>query len=146
MYKFDNTEEFIQHYGVKGMKWGVRRRYDKFKSKSNAKKLEKKDKKKDKKWEGEAGRKLMDKYGADDALRKEVFSKAAKTLEKMQYATNADSQNLTTRLYAEAINKRLANDPAAKSPSGNKRVKIEIVSANGSLFLKPVVQEKIRKG
>ena len=25
MYEFNNAEEFIQHYGVKGMKWGVRK-------------------------------------------------------------------------------------------------------------------------
>lgn len=142
MYEFDSTEEFIQHYGVKGMKWGIRRSYDKFKSKRNTKKLEKKDKK----WAGKAGSKLMDKYGADDAIRKEVRSKTANALKKMKYASDTDSQNIATMLYAEAINKRLANDPGAKSPSGNKRVQVEVLSVNGSFVLRPVVKQKTRKG
>jgi hypothetical protein len=203
-------EEFLLHYGVKGMKWGVRKaasgagRYAKalgtnvalnvthpvinnrainanfkssktaaqkarkraigystkeieginakVKSQVAAKKREKKEnakakqlEKKENEWARTQPDALLKKYAADPTITKEALVKAQKVIGKKKYVSDEEMGKIYTKSVVDAINKRLDAAPDNKSPSGDKRVRVEVVEAFGQTLLKPVVQTKIEK-
>ena len=71
--------------------------------------------------------------------------KAQKVIGKKKYVSDEEMGKIYTKSVVDAINKRLDAAPDNKSPSGDKRVRVEVVEAFGQTLLKPVVQTKIEK-
>jgi hypothetical protein len=122
------------------------------KENAKAKQLEKKEnakakqlEKKENEWARTQPDALLKKYAADPTITKEALVKAQKVIGKKKYVSDEEMGKIYTKSVVDAINKRLDAAPDNKSPSGDKRVRVEVVEAFGQTLLKPVVQTKIEK-
>lgn len=88
---------------------------------------------------------IMNKYANDSGVSMEARSKAEQQIKKMKTISRDQAQNIMTKAYADAINSRLKNDPQARNTTGNKQVRMEVVQQGQYIFMKPTVQEILKK-
>lgn len=194
MYNQDGLDEILIHYGVKGMRWGVRKKVaeyakaslkrdlntytkpisstksairfiakhkrppiltkdikevnsetDKIAKERKSKRFAKKVSQADKVWERTVEKGIMNKYANDSSVSMEARAKAEQQIKKMKTISRDQAQNIMTKAYADAINSRLKNDPQARNTTGNKQVRMEVVQQGQYIFMKPTVQEILKK-
>lgn len=129
------SEEFLEHFGVMGMKWGVRKdkaaSLKKSKSEPNSKKISSELKKADKEWEKKKTLhkntfELANKAGDDPVFKKLLLNEAAKIAK--QYVSPKDQQDVWQMKYSELINKKFIDTPAAYNPSKTKVIQMQPVT------------------
>ena len=194
MHETDRIDDILLHYGVKGMRWGVRKKIAEYAKASSerdlnaytkpisstkaairfikkhkrpailtkdikelnsetnkiakerkAKKFAKKVSQADKVWERTVEKGIMNKYANDSGVSMEARSKAEQQIKKMKTISRDQAQNIMTKAYADAINSRLKNDPQARNTTGNKQVRMEVVQQGQYIFMKPTIQEILKK-
>ena len=194
MRETDRIDDILLHYGVKGMRWGVRKKVAEYAKASlkrdlntytkpisstkaaisfikkhkrppiltkdikevnsetkriseekKAKRVSKKISQADKVWERTVEKGIMNKYANDNGVSMEARSKAEQQIKKMKTISRDQAQNIMTKAYADAINSRLKNDPQARNTTGNKQVRMEVVQQGRYIFMKPTIQELLKK-
>ena len=145
MRETDRIDDILLHYGVKGMRWGVRKKVTEFVEGKKAKRISKKISQADKAWERTVEKGIMNKYANDSGVSMEARSKAEQQIKKMKTISRDQAQNIMTKAYADAINSRLKNDPQARNTTGNKQVRMEVVQQGRYIFMKPTIQELLKK-
>ena len=139
----------LEHHGVKGMKWGVRKDPNKPVS---AKKQAKMEKKADKKWEkGMTTAKIQKAMSESDSRTKkqqeEAFKKLSKTdtFKKSQSGDPFASMKLNfewTATYASILNSDFAKQVELKSPSGKKAIEVTLAQIGDKPFMAPKIVDK----
>ena len=148
-------DEVIEHYGVKGMKWGVRKDPDRVAARKQAKeekKTAKKLAKADKKWAKGMTQDRIDKamQDADSRTRKqqaklEGMMRKSDLFKKAQSGDRQAMQELNfkwTVEYANILNKDMRKQAELKSPSGKKALEVMIARIGDDPFMAPRVVDK----
>ena len=139
----------LEHHGVKGMKWGVRKDPNKPVS---AKKQAKMEKKADKKWaKGMTKAKIQKAMSESDSRTKKQQEEAGKRLTKTDLFKRAESGDKKaavdvnfewTREYASILNADLSKQAELKSPSGKKAIEVTLARIGDQPFMAPKIVDK----
>lgn len=116
----NGSENFIKHYGIKGMKWGVRRSSEK-RGQSNASKLKEKAK--------SLGRKTTNDVDSPEAAKAKVLRAKVKANRSTDPLTNAELQHVIQRMNLERQYSSL-NQPASSK-----------IIADGKSFAQSVIKD-----
>ena len=151
-YDLDDT---IEHYGVKGMKWGVRKDPDRVAARKQAKeekKTAKKLAKADKKWtKGMTDAKIQKAMADSDSRTRKQQAKLEGLMRKSDLFKKAQSgdrqamQELNfkwTVEYANILNKDMRKQAELKSPSGKKALEVMIARIGDEPYMAPRVVDK----
>ena len=151
----DYLDEVLEHYGVKGMKWGVRKDPDRVSSRKQAK-MEKKTAKKlakaDKKWAKKMTPERIDRAMKEAASRtKKEQGKLATRFTKTEMFKKADAGDeqamrdvafAWTIEYANILNKDMRKQVDLISPSGKKAVEVMLAEVGDRPFMAPRIVDK----
>lgn len=107
----NGSENFIKHYGIKGMKWGVRRSSEK-RGQSNASKLKEKAK--------SLGRKTTNDVDSPEAAKAKVLRAKVKANRSTDPLTNAELQHVIQRMNLERQYSSLNQPASSKIIAGGK--------------------------
>lgn len=107
----NGSENFIEHYGIKGMKWGVRRSSEK-RGQSNASKLKEKAK--------SLGRKTANDVDSPEAAKAKVLRAKVKANRSTDPLTNAELQHVIQRMNLERQYSSLNQPASSKIVAGGK--------------------------
>ena len=138
-----DLDDIIEHYGVKGMKWGVRKDPDRVSARKKAR-ADKKLAKADKKWEKKMTyQRMTDAHqeASDRTLSKQdkVINKIQKT-DDFKKAMSGDAKAMKrvedrfTMEITPILNEYLSKQASLVSPSGKKAVQAVITSMDGEIF------------
>lgn len=119
----DEVEDFLAHYGVKGMRWGVRRSDDEISKSKSEKQEDKLQKKKDKAVVLRRGAaehakiiKEMDELGLDSPYMRDLYGRAADQSDRMFLITHMESKKSAVKRLRQPIDdkrKKLEKDAEA---------------------------------
>ena len=139
----------LEHAGVKGMKWGVRKDPNKPVSDKKQAKMEKKA---DKKWaKGMTKAKIQKAMSESDSRTKKQQEEAGKRITKtdlFKKAESGDNQAMIdfnfewTRQYAKILNADMSKQVALKSPSGKKAIEVTLAQIGDQPFMAPKIVDK----
>ena len=143
-----DLDDIIEHYGVKGMKWGVRKDPDRVSSRKQAKMEKKADKKWSKGMTGDKIHKAM--ADADSRTRKEQdkLEGLMRKSDLFKKAQSGDKQAMKelnfkwTMEYANILNKDMRKQAELKSPSGKKAVEVMIARIGDDPYMAPRIVDK----
>lgn len=143
-----DLDDIIEHYGVKGMKWGVRKDPDRV----SAKKQAKMEKKADKKWtKGMTNAKIQKAMADSDSRTKKQQEKLANLMtnsDLYKKALSGDQQAMKefnfkwTMEYANILNKDMSKQAELKSPSGKKALEVMLARIGDEPFMAPRIVDK----
>lgn len=143
-----DLDDIIEHYGVKGMKWGVRKDPDRV----SARKQAKMEKKADKKWtKGMTKAKIHEAMTDADSRTKKQQEEAFKKLSKTDTFKEAQSGDPFaamklnfewTATYASILNSDFAKQAELKSPSGKKAIEVTLAQMGDQPFMAPKIVDK----
>lgn len=138
-----DVEQIIEHYGVKGMKWGVRKDPDRVAARKKAR-ADKKLAKADKKWEKKMTYQRM--TDAHQEASDRTLAEQDKVIDRIQKskdftkALDGDAKAMKrvedrfTMEITPILNEYLSKQASLVSPSGKKAVQAVINSMDGEIF------------
>lgn len=147
-----DLDDIIEHYGVKGMKWGVRKDPDRV----AARKKDKMEKKADKKWAKSMTQDRINKAMTDaDSRTNKQQEEAAKRITKtdlFKRAESGDRQAMIdynfewTKQYASILNADMRKQAELKSPSGKQALEVLLAQYGDQTLLSPRIVKRDESG
>lgn len=135
LYHSEAVDEVLMHFGIPGMKWGKR------KARGSSEKTPRALKAADKKWSKNSSKKIasaMNSLNDDKDFNKAVTKLADKIMKDNKIS---DKDFVYQRETARMVNEKWAKDKSMYSPSGKKRLAMGTVLVNGTVFLKPYIED-----
>lgn len=130
----NGSENFIKHYGIKGMKWGVRRSSEK-RGQSNASKLKEKAK--------SLGRKTANDVDSPEAAKAKVLRAKVKANRSTDPLTNAELQHVIERMNLESKYSSLTKPKSVKTIEGGKSFAQSIIKDTAKSMISKELKDAI---
>lgn len=140
----ETDQDVLNHFGVKGMKWGVRKKRD---SGGPSKRRQNRNTRKaDKEWAGNTQKRMGEIINESSKRTAKQQSELLKELKKSDVYKRAlaggtkeskELENAWTREQSKIIANDIMSRKDLVSPSGNKRVDVALAVRNGNTFIAP---------